>query len=103
MKPEQITQEFYAALSERLREKGFSTHITSKGFLAVSSTKTLSGEGLLCEVGGGGEVYCNSADLKRFLKKRDLESVLETVSDLLPQMEQADAPEQDGIGGMTLG
>ena len=50
-----------------------------------------------------GEVYCHSEDLTNIARNRDLNTVLEAVNDLYPQTEHSNAPEQEPMGGMTLG
>ena len=71
------TRQFFSVLSERLKEKGF--------------------------VGKDGEVYCRSVDFANISRKRDLESILETVNEVHSDMEPPEAPEQESTqGGITL-
>ena len=94
MELDQATEQFYEKLSERLREKGFSTRIIEDGCLEVTSEKIRGKQKTHCAVGRDGEVYCHS---------EDLDTVLEAVNDLYPQTEHSNAPEQEPMGGMTLG
>ncbi|MCB5854947.1 hypothetical protein LIR37_11270 [Flavonifractor plautii] len=55
------------------------------------------------KLGRDGEVYCHSEDLANIARNRDLNTVLEAVNDLYPQTEHSNAPEQEPMGGMTLG
>ena len=88
MELDQATEQFYEKLSERLKEKGFSTRIIEDGCLEVTSEKIRGKQKTHCAVGRDGEVYCHSEDL---------------VNDLYPQTEHSNAPEQEPMGGMTLG
>ena len=103
MELDQATEQFYEKLSERLREKGFSTRIIEDGCLEVTSEKIRGKQKTHCEVGRDGEVYCHSEDLANITRNRDLNTVLEAVNDLYPQTEHSNAPEQEPMGGMTLG
>ena len=56
-----------------------------------------------CSVGKDGEVYCRSVDFANISRKRDLESILETVNEVHSDMEPPEAPEQESTqGGITL-
>ena len=90
-------------LSEHLKERNFSSHITDDGCLSVVSNKMCGGKKIQCAVGKDGEVYCDSKDLANQFRKRVLETVLEEVNKLYPGIEASDAPEQNSTGGMTLG
>lgn len=103
MELDQATEQFYEKLSERLREKGFSTRIIEDGCLEVTSEKIRGKQKTHCAVGRDGEVYCHSEDLANITRNRDLNTVLEAVNDLYPQTEHSNAPEQEPMGGMTLG
>ena len=98
------TQQFFSVLSERLKEKGFSSRIADDGCLAVKSKKMRGKEQTQCSVGKDGEVYCRSVDFANISRKRDLESILETVNEVHSDMEPPEAPEQESTqGGITLG
>lgn len=103
MELDQATEQFYEKLSERLKEKGFSTRIIEDGCLEVTSEKIRGKQKTHCAVGRDGEVYCHSEDLANIARNRDLNTVLEAVNDLYPQTEHSNAPEQEPMGGMTLG
>lgn len=103
MELDQATEQFYEKLSERLKEKGFSTRIIEDGCLEVTSEKIRGKQKTHCAVGRDGEVYCHSEDLANIARNRDLDTVLEAVNDLYPQTEHSNAPEQEPMGGMTLG
>lgn len=97
------TRQFFSALSERLKEKGFSSRIADDGCLAVKSKKMRGKEQTQCSVGKDGEVYCRSVDFANISRKRDLESILETVNEVHSDMEPPEAPEQESTqGGITL-
>lgn len=97
------TQQFFSVLSERLKEKGFSSRIADDGCLAVKSKKMRGKEQTQCSVGKDGEVYCRSVDFANISRKRDLESILETVNEVHSDMEPPEAPEQESTqGGITL-
>ena len=50
-----------------------------------------------------GKVYCRSVDFANISRKRDLESILETVNEVHSDMEPPEAPEQESTqGGITL-
>ena len=51
------TRQFFSVLSERLKEKGFSSRIADDGCLAVKSKKMRGKEQTQCSVGKDGEVY----------------------------------------------
>ena len=71
------TRQFFSVLSERLKEKGFSSRIADDGCLAVKSKKMRGKEQTQCSVGKDGEVYSD--------------------------MEPPEAPEQESTqGGITL-
>ena len=54
-------------------------------------------------MGKDGEVYCRSVDFANISRKRDLESILETVNEVHSDMEPPEAPEQESTqGGITL-
>lgn len=98
------TRQFFSVLSERLKEKGFSSRIADDGCLAVKSKKMRGKEQTQCSVGKDGEVYCRSVDFANISRKRDLESILETVNEVHSDMEPPEAPEQESTqGGITLG
>lgn len=103
MELDQATEQFYEKLSECLKEKGFTTHISEDGLLEVTSEKVRGRKATHCAVGRDGELYCHSEDLKNIIRNKDLNTVLETVNDLYPQAEHSNAQEQEPIGGMTLG
>ena len=104
MEFDERTKQFFSELSERLKEKGFSSRITDDGCLSVKSKKTQGREQTQCAVGKDGEVYCRSVDLSNISRKKDLESILETVNEIRSAMEQPEAPEQETAqGGITLG
>ena len=103
MELDQATEQFYEKLSERLKEKGFSTRIIEDGCLEVTSEKIRGKQKTHCAVGRDGEVYCHSEDLANITRNRDLNTVLEAVNDLYPQTEHSNAPEQEPMGGKTLG
>ena len=47
--------------------------------------------------------YCRSVDFANISRKRDLESILETVNEVHSDMEPPEAPEQESTqGGITL-
>ena len=94
MELDQATEQFYEKLSERLKEKGFSTRIIEDGCLEVTSEKIRGKQKTHCAVG---------RDLANIARNRDLNTVLEAVNDLYPQTEHSNAPEQEPMGGMTLG
>lgn len=97
------TRQFFSVLSERLKEKGFSSRIADDGCLAVKSKKMRGKEQTQCSVGKDGEVYCRSVDFANISRKRDLESILETVNEVHSDMEPPEAPEQESTqGGITL-
>lgn len=50
------TRQFFSVLSERLKEKGFSSRIADDGCLAVKSKKMRGKEQTQCSVGKDGEV-----------------------------------------------
>ena len=77
MELDQATEQFYEKLSERLREKGFSTRIIEDGCLEVTSEKIRGKQKTHCAVGRDGEVYCHSEDLANITRNRDLNTVLE--------------------------
>ena len=81
------TRQFFSVLSERLKEKGFSSRIADDGCLAVKSKKMRGKEQTQCSVGKDGEVYCRSVDFANISRKRDLESILETVNEVHSDME----------------
>ena len=58
MELDQATEQFYEKLSERLKEKGFSTRIIEDGCLEVTSEKIRGKQKTHCAVGRDGEVYC---------------------------------------------
>ena len=60
---------FFSVLSERLKEKGFSSRIADDGCLAVKSKKMRGKEQTQCSVGKDGEVYCRPWILRIFLGK----------------------------------
>ena len=92
------TRQFFSVLSERLKEKGFSSRIADDGCLAVKSKKMRGKEQTQCSV-----VYCRSVDFANISRKRDLESILETVNEVHSDMEPPEAPEQESTqGGITL-
>ena len=94
-------RQFFSVLSERLKEKGFSSRIADDGCLAVKSKKMRGKEQTQCSVGKDGEVYCRSVDFANISRKRDLESILETVNEVHSDMEPPEAPEQESTqGGM---
>lgn len=65
------TRQFFSVLSERLKEKGFSSRIADDGCLAVKSKKMRGKEQTQCSVGKDGEVYCRSVDFANtFSEKR---------------------------------
>ena len=84
------TRQFFSVLSERLKEKGFSSRIADDGCLAVKSKKMRGKEQTQCSVGKDGEVYCRSVDFANISRKRDLESILETVNEVHSDMEPRD-------------
>ena len=87
------TRQFFSVLSERLKEKGFSSRIADDGCLAVKSKKMRGKEQTQCSV-----------DFANISRKRDLESILETVNEVHSDMEPPEAPEQESTqGGITLG
>ena len=97
------TRQFFSVLSERLKEKGFSSRIADDGCLAVKSKKVRGKEQTQCSVGKDGEVYCRSVDFANISRKRDLESILGTVNEVHSDMEPPEAPEQESTqGGITL-
>ena len=99
------TRQFFSVLSERLKEKGFSFNMDTAayGCLAVKSKKMRGKEQTQCSVGKDGEVYCRSVDFANISRKRDLESILETVNEVHSDMEPPEAPEQESTqGGITL-
>lgn len=96
------TRQFFSVLSERLKEKGFSSRIADDGCLAVKSKKMRGKEQTQCSVGKDGEVYCRSVDFANISRKRDLESILETVNEVHSDMEPPEAPEQESKGGNLL-
>ena len=97
------TRQFFSVLSERLKEKGFSSRIADDGCLAVKSKKMRGKEQTQCSVGKDGEVSCRSVDFANISRKRDLESILETVNEVHSDMEPPEAPEQESTqGGITL-
>ena len=104
MELDQATEQFYEKLSGRLKEKGFSTRIIEDGCLEVTSEK-IRGDCVYADRSDwrDGEVYCHSEDLANIARNRDLNTVLEAVNDLYPQTEHSNAPEQEPMGGMTLG
>ena len=51
------TRQFFSVLSERLKEKGFSSRIADDGCLAVKSKKMRGKEQTQCSVGKDGEVF----------------------------------------------
>ena len=73
---------FFSVLSERLKEKGILSRIADDGCLAVKSKKMRGKEQTQCSVGKDGEVYCRSVDFANISRKRDLESILETVNEV---------------------
>ena len=86
-------QQFYEAASEALKKRGFSTHITAEGELAVRHDKVPGNLKLLCTIGENGVVYCSSSDLKNPFKKKLLEEVLESISAVaLPTRQQSASP-----------
>lgn len=56
MELDQATEQFYEKLSERLKEKGFSTRIIEDGCLEVTSEKIRGKQKTHCAVGRDGEV-----------------------------------------------
>ena len=93
------TRQFFSVLSERLKEKGFSSRIADDGCLAVKSKKMRGKEQTQCSVGKDGR----SVDFANISRKRDLESILETVNEVHSDMEPPEAPEQESTqGGITL-
>src|SRR5699024_10089981 len=70
-------QKFFVAVSDCLEKRGFSTHITEEGKLAVRNEKIPGTVKLLCVVEGNGVMYCSSSDLKNVFKKKLLEEVME--------------------------
>lgn len=98
MELDQATVQFYEKLSERLKEKGFSTRISEDGLLEVTSEKVRGRKATHCAVGRDGELYCHSEDLANIARNRDLNTVLEAVNDLYPQAELSEAPEQAQTG-----
>lgn len=98
------TRQFFSVLSERLKEKGFSSRIDDDGCLAVKSKKVRGKEQTQCSVGKDGEVYCRSVDFANISRKRDLESILGTVNEVHSDMEPPEAPEQESTqGGINSG
>ena len=98
MELNQATEQFYEKLSERLKDKGFSTRISEDGCLEVTSEKIRGKQKTHCAVGRNGEIYCHSEDLANIARNRDLNTVLEAVNDLYPQAELSEAPEQAQTG-----
>ena len=78
-------QKFFVAVSDCLEKRGFSTHITEEGKLAVRNEKIPGTVKLLCVVEGNGVVYCSSSDLKNVFKKKLLEEVMECIEEAVPQ------------------
>lgn len=97
MELDQATEQFYEKLSERLKEKGFSTRIIEDGCLEVTSEKIRGKQKTHCAVGRDGEVYCHSEDLANIARNRDLNTVLEAVNDLYPQTEHSNAPSPQSV------
>ena len=101
------TRQFFSVLSERLKEKGFSSRIADDGCLAVKSKKMRGKEQTQCSVGKDGKELdlslTPSVDFANISRKRDLESILETVNEVHSDMEPPEAPEQESTqGGITL-
>ena len=85
------------------RTRQFFSRIADDGCLAVKSKKMRGKEQTQCSVGKDGEVYCRSVDFANISRKRDLESILETVNEVHSDMEPPEAPEQESTqGGITL-
>ena len=76
---------FFVAVSDCLEKRGFSTHITEEGKLAVRNEKIPGTVKLLCVVEGNGVMYCSSSDLKNVFKKKLLEEVMECIEEAVPQ------------------
>ena len=76
------TRQFFSVLSERLKEKASPHEFADDGCLAVKSKKMRGKEQTQCSVGKDGEVYCRSVDFANISRKRDLESILETVNEV---------------------
>ena len=58
------TRQFFSVLSERLKEKGFSSRIADDGCLAVKSKKMRGKEQTQCSVGKDGEVIASGASTR---------------------------------------
>lgn len=75
------TRQFFSVLSERLKEKGFSSRIADDGCLAVKSKKMRGKEQTQCSVGKDGEVGACSEqewlDAAQYLTGHDCASALE--------------------------
>ena len=97
------SQQFYEAVSEALKKRGFSTHITAEGELAVRHDKVPGNLKLLCTIGENGVVYCSSSDLKNPFKKKLLEEVLESISEVVPPTRQQSASPKHSRGNMERG
>lgn len=96
-------KQFYEAVSEALKKRGFSTHITAEGELAVRHDKVPGNLKLLCTIGENGVVYCSSSDLKNPFKKKLLEEMLESISEVVPPTRQQSALPKHSRGNMERG
>lgn len=100
---DKASQQFYEAVSEALKKRGFSTHTTMEGELAIRHDKVPGNLKLLCTIGENGVVYCSSSDLKNPFKKKLLEEVLESISEVAPSTRQQSASPNRSRGNMERG
>lgn len=100
---DKASQQFYEAVSEALKNRGFSTHFTEEGELAVRHDKVPGNLKLLCTIGENGVVYCSSSDFKNLFKKKLLEEVLESIYEVAPPTRQQSASPKRSRGNLERG